>query len=204
MKKNKSLQLFGMTIIVLGCLGFLYAKGTYTAYETKTEGDVSLNIAKWDVKVNNTVITTTTEDFSVDIDNISWNSNGHISMGKGAPGLKGKATLVINPGDTDVSFRYDLEIIDKSTLENNKLLVTDITTRDDVLIRTGEHTYTGIFTKSDVVNGKLKTIFLDVEWPASDDIDLSKESQDDFSYVTINMSVSQYLGEEIVPYTEGE
>ena len=125
-------------------------------------------------------------------------------MGKGAPGLKGKATLVINPGDTDVSFRYDLEIIDKSTLENNKLLVTDITTRDDVLIRTGEHTYTGIFTKSDVVNGKLKTIFLDVEWPASDDIDLSKESQDDFSYVTINMSVSQYLGEEIVPYTEGE
>ena len=201
---KKILQLVIIFILLFGCLVFLYAKGTYTSYETNTTGNVSVPIAKWNIKVNNTVITTADENFQLDVDNISWNSSGHISTGKGAPGLSGTTTLVINPGNTEVSFRFDLEIIDRNTDENNKLIVTSITSRDVELIRTGEYTYTGIFSKSDVINGTLKTLFLNVEWPSGGDIDLSMESQDDFSYASINMIVSQYLGEDIVPYTEGE
>lgn len=203
MKKNKkTIQIIVVCLVVLGSLFYLYSKGTYTSYETLTNGKITPKIAKWNIKVDGIEVTTS-DVVTIGLSNINWVSNNAVAA-KAVPGSHGIATVKIDPMDTDVSIKYTLEIIDKN-VDNNKFLeISNINNSTNSLIQTGENTYVGVITLDELKNKTITTLTFDVLWPLGDDVDpYSDEVNSSSNFLEINFSVEQYKGEVITPYTTG-
>ena len=203
MKKNKkTIQIIVVCLVVLGSLFYLYSKGTYTSYETLTNGKITPKIAKWNIKVDGIEVTTS-DIVTIGLSNINWVSNNAVAA-KAVPGSHGIATVKIYPMDTDVSIKYTLEIIDKN-VDNNKFLeISNINNSTNSLIQTGENTYVGVITLDELKNKTITTLTFDVLWPLGDDVDpYSDEVNSSSNFLEINFSVEQYKGEVITPYTTG-
>lgn len=202
MKKNykKLVSILIIIIIVVVCFIYLYSKGTYTIYESQVGGDINPNIAKWNIMVNDTIITTK-EITAVDISNINWITD-HVAPNKAAPGSRGILDINVDPLDTDVSIRYDIEIIDKTVDSEKILTVNSVTDTLNKLVRTDVNTYTGIITLDDINSGNINNIKLDIEWVDNgEEIDFDVENAIKRDYLIINFKAVQYNGEKIVPYT---
>ena len=203
MKKNKkTIQIIVVCLVVLGSLFYLYSKGTYTSYETLTNGKITPKIAKWNIKVDGIEVTTS-DVVTIGLSNINWVSNNAVAA-KAVPGSHGFATVKIDPMNTDVSIKYTLEIIDKN-VDNNKFLeISNINNSTTSLIQTGENTYVGVITLDELKNKTITTLTFDVLWPLGDDVDpYSDEVNSSSNFLEINFSVEQYKGEVITPYTTG-
>lgn len=203
MKKNKkTIQIIVVCLVVLGSLFYLYSKGTYTSYETLTNGKITPKIAKWNIKVDGIEVTTS-DVVTIGLSNINWVSNNAVAA-KAVPGSHGIATVKIDPMDTDVSIKYTLEVVDKN-VDNNKFLeISNINNSTNSLIQTGENTYVGVITLDELKNKTITTLTFDVLWPLGDDVDpYSDEVNSSSNFLEINFSVEQYKGEVITPYTTG-
>ena len=203
MKKNKkTIQIIVVCLVVLGSLFYLYSKGTYTSYETLTNGKITPKIAKWNIKVDGIEVTTS-DVVTIGLSNINWVSNNAVAA-KAVPCSHVFATVKIDPMDTDVSIKYTLEIIDKN-VDNNKFLeISNINNSTNSLIQTGENTYVGVITLDELKNKTITTLTFDVLWPLGDDVDpYSDEVNSSSNFLEINFSVEQYKGEVITPYTTG-
>lgn len=203
MKKNKkTIQIIVICLVVLGSLFYLYSKGTYTSYETLTNGKITPKIAKWNIKVDGIEVTTS-DVVTIGLSNINWVSNNAVAA-KAVPGSHGFATVKIDPMDTDVSIKYTLEVVDKN-VDNNKFLeISNINNSTNSLIQTGENTYVGVITLDELKNKTITTLTFDVLWPLGDDVDpYSDEVNSSSNFLEINFSVEQYKGEVITPYTTG-
>lgn len=199
-KKKKIVQIIVVTILLFGSLFYLYSNGTYTAYETETNGKITPGIAKWNISVDGFKVTSTDVQ-TIGLSNITWNSNNAVN-GKAVPGSTGTAKVTIDPMDTDVAIKYTFEIVDKSVDDTKFLNVTNIEDGGNNLIRVGENTYTGIFSLDDIKNKVQKELILDVEWPLGEDVDpTSEEVNSSVNFLVINFSVEQYKGETIIPYS---
>ena len=199
-RKKSIVQIVVVMVLIFGSLYYLYSKGTYTAYETLTNGRITPNIAKWNISVDGFKITTG-EVQTVGLSNIVWNSSNAVN-GKALPGSTGTAKAIIDPMDTDVAIKYTFEIIDKSVDDTKFLKVTNINDNGNNLIRVGENVYTGIFSLDDIINKVKKELVLDVEWPLGEDVDpTSEEVNSSVNFLVINFTVEQYKGEAIVPYS---
>ena len=199
-RKKSIVQIVVVMVLIFGSLYYLYSKGTYTAYETLTNGRITPNIAKWNISVDGFKITTG-EVQTVGLSNIVWNSSNAVN-GKALPGSTGTAKAIIDPMDTDVAIKYTFEIIDKSVDDTKFLKVTNINDNGNNLIRVGENVYTGIFSLDDIKNKVKKELVLDVEWPLGEDVDpTSEEVNSSVNFLVINFTVEQYKGEAIIPYS---
>ena len=199
-KKKKIVQIIVVTILLFGSLFYLYSNGTYTAYETETNGKITPGIAKWNISVDGFKVTSSDVQ-TIGLSNITWNSSNAVN-GKAVPGSNGTAKAIIDPMDTDVAIKYTFEIIDKSVDDTKFLKVTNINDNGNNLIRVGENVYTGIFSLDDIKNKVKKELVLDVEWPLGEDVDpTSEEVNSSVNFLVINFTVEQYKGEAIVPYS---
>ena len=135
-RKKSIVQIVVVMVLIFGSLYYLYSKGTYTAYETLTNGRITPNIAKWNISVDGFKITTG-EVQTVGLSNIVWNSSNAVN-GKALPGSTGTAKAIIDPMDTDVAIKYTFEIIDKSVDDTKFLKVTNINDNGNNLIRVGD------------------------------------------------------------------
>lgn len=199
-KKKKIVQIIVVTILLFGSLYYLYSKGTYTAYETLTNGKITPNMAKWNISVDGFKVTSSDVQ-TIGLSNITWNSSNAVN-GKALPGSTGTVKITIDPMDTDVAIKYTFEIVDKNVDETKFLKVTNINDNGNNLIRVGENVYTGIFSLDDIKKQAKKELTFDVEWPLGEDIDpTSEEVNSSINFLVINFSVEQYKGEAIVPYS---
>lgn len=196
---KKIIRVLLATFVIVISLFYLYSKGTYTAYETKTEGKITPSIAKWNIKVDGFAVTSS-EVKTIGLSNITWVSNNAVSN-KAVPGSKGVAKITIDPVNTDVAIKYTVEVIDRSVDDTKFLDVVDIKDNNNTLIKTGANTYVGVITLDDVKAHTVKELTLDVEWPLGEDIDpTSSEVNSGSNFLLINFSVEQYKGETIIPY----
>ena len=84
---------------------------TYSLFETERQTVVTSPIAKWNVLVNNSLLTNNYgQENTFNLGSINWNSGGHVRSGKAAPGSVGTFEIEIDPTDTEVSFLYELDI----------------------------------------------------------------------------------------------
>ena len=203
MKKNKkTIQIIVVCLVVLGSLFYLYSKGTYTSYETLTNGKITPKIAKWNIKVDGIEVTTS-DVVTIGLSNINWVSNNAVAA-KAVPGSHGFATVKIDPMDTDVSIKYTLEVFDKNVDSTKFLEVSNINNSTNSLIQTGENNYVAVITLDELKNKTITTLTFDVLWPLGDDVDpYSDEVNSSSNFLEINFSVEQYKGEAITPYTTG-
>lgn len=199
-RKKSIVQIVVVMVLVFGSLYYLYSKGTYTAYETLTNGKITPNMAKWNISVDGFKVTSSDVQ-TIGLSNITWNSSNAVN-GKALPGSTGTVKITIDPLDTDVAIKYTFEIVDKNVDDTKFLKVTNINDNGNNLIRVGENVYTGIFSLDDIKKQAKKELTFDVEWPLGEDIDpTSEEVNSSINFLVINFSVEQYKGEAIVPYS---
>ena len=199
-RKKSIIQIVVVMVLVFGSLYYLYSKGTYTAYETLTNGKITPNMAKWNISVDGFKVTSSDVQ-TIGLFNITWNSSNAVN-GKALPGSTGTVKITIDPLDTDVAIKYTFEIVDKNVDDTKFLKVTNINDNGNNLIRVGENVYTGIFSLDDIKKQAKKELTFDVEWPLGEDIDpTSEEVNSSINFLVINFSVEQYKGEAIVPYS---
>lgn len=199
-RKKSIIQIVVVMVLVFGSLYYLYSKGTYTAYETLTNGRITPNMAKWNISVDGFKVTSSDVQ-TIGLSNITWNSSNAVN-GKALPGSTGTVKITIDPLDTDVAIKYTFEIVDKNVDDTKFLKVTNINDNGNNLIRVGENVYTGIFSLDDIKKQAKKELTFDVEWPLGEDIDpTSEEVNSSINFLVINFSVEQYKGEAIVPYS---
>lgn len=184
---------------LLICFIFLITRITYSSYESNTEGNVTGNIAGWNIKIND-VIVSNEVDKEVDIDDVVWNST-HTRSGKLAPGSTGTFNIKLDFAGTDVAVRFDIEIIDKTIDPDKMLTLLDIDTADVTLVRTGVSTYSAIVDVDDI-DTTIVNLALDLSWVNDDNVDnpIDDDGEND-DFLEVNFKAVQYQGGALTAYT---
>ena len=203
-KKRKTV----IGVILIAVILFISSYYTYSLYEINKQITVSSDIAKWNVKVNNTMVTksnTTVTTFS--LGSIDWNSGGHVRSGKASPGSTGSFEIEIDPTNTDVSFTYELTI-DTSSLQNDEFKISSVReTNGNEFIRTGKNTYVGIARLNNNQNGRKYNIEINITWNNNEannanDYELGKKAELEVD-IPVSLNISQYTGtEQFTEYQE--
>lgn len=188
--------------IIVGCLLFLVYFGfniTYGLFESNLNYDGSINVAKFNLFVNDTNIVDTN---SFVIESITTNENENVLEGKVAPGVSGYFTVVLSAAGSEVALLYNISV-DLDSAANAGLSLTNVEDDNGSLIKTGVNTYTGLFTLDDL--NASKTIKIYFTWENNDENNLedSKFIIGDVCNIPVTIEAVQYLGEDIVEYQEG-
>lgn len=202
-KNNKVIGLIIFCWIIIICLVYLYSKGTYTLYESNPSTGSELEIANWDIIINCKNSSGFFKEFirindynpsnNYDLAKcVNWN-NEHVASNKVAPGTKGTIDIQINPGETDVAFRYDINFVDNSIDSDYILTITNVTYPDSSFVNNGSNNYFGYFKKNDLET--MKVISLDVEWVNDDNIEDSWQNNND-KFLGMSFSVIQNTNNE--------
>lgn len=175
--------------------GVFYSEGTATVVQEQ---------AKWTIKINNADISSGIEQELI-IDQVEISENTHVAPGKIAPNLTGDFYIVIDPGNTDVAIRYDIQL-DKSNLTNQQIQILSISEieNENTLVETDKDVYTGVISLADIKAGVTNKIKVSINWQndeSNNEVDtnmgITKNSK---LQIPININVSQYIGETIEQY----
>ena len=185
-------------VLVFLCITILEINNSYGLFETNNTITVDSNIAKWQVKVNNSNIT---DPVSFIVDNYVVESDSMVKEGLIAPGMTAYFDIEIDPNDTDVSVRYDLTL-NTEELENDRIQITNVEEiNHHTIVLTDVSTYTGIIP---ITDSEVHTIRVYVEWindESNNEIDsLYGLDADSEVEIPITINFSQYLNETISQY----
>ena len=81
---------------------------TYALLETDEIVSNDIKTAKWNIKINDTLLGNTT---SFVVDGIKIEENDYTKENKLAPGTSGYFDILIDPTDTDVSIKYAISFV---------------------------------------------------------------------------------------------
>lgn len=135
MKQRKMLVLFFGLVSLVFSLNTI--NSTYAKYVTSTKGDTKINVARWDIIVNeehikdeNPLSTSITPNYI---------ANPNVAEGVIAPGSVGYFDMEIDGTSTDVSFDFDISVTPKanSAVSDIKILkyyIDDVNNITDELI----------------------------------------------------------------------
>ena len=194
--KNRTRKILILLLLVL-CFGYIIVRAAQAAYESMLSSKVNNRLAGWVIKVNNNLISQT-ESNSIDL-SYTTNSNSSFRTGKVGPGSTLTYPVTINATGTDVAIKFSLVINDKSVIPEKYLTLTDVTSSDITLTRTGETEYTGVILSGST--GTPVTIDLNFEWIDDGTLVEYVDDTSAASKVEINFNAIQYRGETIVPYS---
>ncbi len=190
MKTVKKPKTIALIIVILICLLYLKGNSTYTSYESEVTGNVESDIADWKIKVNDTLITTETEQV-INIDSISWESN-HTRDGKASPGASGTIEITIDPTSTGVAFDYELTVIDQ-TVDPTKILVVNEIDSDVGKLDKIDNTYHGSMSLNDIKSGKKEKLTMYVKWEehGQDTVVIPEEETQTTDFIEMSFKVVQ-------------
>lgn len=178
----------------------------YAIFYSEVTGNVEMKNGKWVIEINGTEISKGVQKDFV-IDQINIDQSEHVKEGKLAPGLSGNFEIQINPKNTDVSVKYEISL-NEENLKNSSLKIKSIseTEYNNELIRTEKNTYTAIIPLEKIKQGVTNSIKVEVEWENQEENN-EEDTKDGSKYqsvleIPISVRVSQYLGEEILPYLD--
>ena len=179
-------------------IGIYLLIGSYGLFESERTNTSQIDIAKWQVKVNNDSIDGSTSKFTVD--NINWDSSPNVKEGKIAPGGSGYFDIVIDPNDTDVSIIYNITF-DFSNLDEDQFQIDEIIELDNKpIVHTDTYTYSNIMTLDDINNNETNTIRVYLSWVNDEN---NNEKDSDLGKV-YNNSIEIPITVEILQYMDGD
>ena len=106
MNNKKKMLLLVIAIII--CVLVYSIIQVYAKYLSSASGNATMNVARWDIKVNNRSIKNNTDISGVIVPVFPGNSN--IAANVIAPTAEGYFDLNLDFSTTDVSFRYDITL----------------------------------------------------------------------------------------------
>lgn len=191
--------------ILLLFITLLAIKNTYSLFESNGDGIVSENLAKWQIKVGDTYLTTLSkEDEEFNLDNITWSNGTHVKDGKGTPGAKGSFEIVIDPLKTETSFLYYITI-DMDSLNNSAITLESVSEKNGYeFIKQDENTYVGLAKLSDIKKKNKYYIDVNLVWNDIDNNNLSDYelgSKTNTVKLPIHIKTIQYDGTENIDFS---
>ncbi len=191
-KKRTIIEIIIFISILIICLFYLWSKATKAAYESEVEKDIEVPIAGWEITVDGEDITTE-EEKEISISQITWDTS-RTRAGKVSPGSTGTMIINIDPTGTETAIKYQLEIIDKTINTDSVLKVTNVSSTNTTISKSG-NIYTGYVYLNDITNGLKPRIVVDVEWENDDNVnDLEREITSQEDYLLIKFKAIQYKG----------
>lgn len=105
-KKQNSLNFILTFILLISiCLTYLIAQNSYAKYKNQRQANSNLDIASWNIKLNNNYINTT-QNITI---NPTWEDQNSSTKDKViAPGSIAYVDVKIDPSEVDVDFKYEL------------------------------------------------------------------------------------------------
>lgn len=177
---------------------------TYAIFESDGDGYANITPASWEIELNDHDISKGVEETFV-VDNFYYSKNDKVSDGYIAPGRNGYFVIVLKPKKVDVALRYDINLLLSGDLADNITFSVSPSVGDNT-VKTGPSTYSGVLSLADISKGGTVEIIIGINWKNMEEFDendtiLGKELLSSIDFPT-KVNISQYLGEEIVPYTE--
>lgn len=183
-----------LLIFILIILLFLLIQKTYSTFYSAVDGDVLIDVAAWNISVNELGIANSK---TIDINEITWVSN-HSNPNTVAPGSVGTFYISIDPNDTSVAIKYDITFNDHSVDSEKILTVTDVSFENGEFVQNSSSTYEGIFTLDDIDNEEVHLIKVTVEWINDEENNESDSliglNQKEPDYLDITFKASQFNG----------
>ena len=170
---------------------------TYAKYVSSTNGEANLNIARWDIVVNNEHIKNK-EELSANI-TPEYIENPNVASGVIAPGSIGYFDITIDPTNTDVSFTFEISIDNEnSDVTDLKLLKYYIDSIDNMTEAEENET---ISDSININDKKAKTVRIYVIWDESqnetmdneEDSNVGHDSENKKASVNVNLKFKQTL-----------
>lgn len=199
-------KVFKILTLIMLILTILKIADTYAKYYTKGHtSSLSEEVGQWVIKVNDMdIYSEGGQSVEFSVTNISNFTNANAAPDKISPASEGYTNIIIDPTGTDVAVRYDIEINLSGASDLAVEARLEMASGANTLVKTGLNTYSGIISLADVQAGKKADIKCIVTWTN----DETKNEQDtlvgtgeDVSFdISANVTVSQYLGEELVEY----
>ena len=204
MKKVFKILSLVMLIITILKIGETYAK-YFSEAHTAT---LNYEVGKWVIKINEMDLYSETGDaVEFEINNFDNFSNPHAAPDKISPSSTGYVDISIDPTGTEVAIRYDVEL-DFTTIDENLAMEVwlEMASGEETLVKTGPNTYSGIISLSEALAGNTADTRCYITW-RNDETKNELDSAAGLIYgqtisLTVNVTVTQYLGEELVPYVE--
>lgn len=176
----------------------------YSLFESTRVNTSNIDIAKWQVKVNDDMIAGSSSEFTVD--EIVWDGSAYVKEGKVAPGMTGYFDIIIDPNNTDTSIRYDV-IFDFSHLDPTQFTIDNIVEINNKgIVRTNSTTYSNIITLAEINNNETNTIRVYLTW-VDDAINDEKDYNlgkvhDNVVTIPVTVRITQHFsGETLTPYS---
>ncbi len=193
-----------LLVIILICTCFVVFSDTLALFETDSEGEISNDIGKWVIKVNNETITEA-EVEEIDITNFNYSTSSLVENGYIAPGGTAFFDLVVDATECDVAVLYTVDLnLDETDYDDN-ISFNLMEIGGNTVVRTDEYAYSGIIPLSSIQNGDTKTLRVNITWLDvatynDSDTELGKV-EDSKLLIPIKFHAQQYLGETLVPYS---
>ena len=185
---------------------------SYAKYTSEASGTASKQAGAWVVEVNDEEITSSSSTKTFQIANLTYPANNYVLENKMAPTSTGYFDIEIDPTGASVAIRYDLTIDFSALSVSNAInfdsaykVVNNVESATGI-VKTGANTYSGIIPLSEVKAGTSTTLRFYVAWTddgtgTNDDADSALGLSQDVSLaLPVSVTVSQYLGETLVPY----
>ena len=203
---NKKILKKVLIIIILFVVLFVCYKitTTYAVFYSEGNGQVVQKNSNWKILVNNTNISSGILT-KFEVNEFETSQNEHVEDGKIAPSITGFFFITIDPTNTDVSIRYDINL-DKTALEGKTIeiiTIEEIETKANLTL-TAENTYTGVIPLIKIKEGTTNKIKIAITWENNEENNESDtalgSSVNAKMNIPITVSIKQYLGEELEEY----
>lgn len=205
-------KVFKILTLIMLIFTIFKISNTFAKYysEAKTE-TLSQQVAQWVIKINELdIYSAGGETVEFEVNKFNNFTNANAAPNKIAPASEGYTDIIIDPKGTDVAVKYDIEL-DLTGVTNLAVSARlEMASGTSTLIRTGENTYSGIITLEDVQAEEKQTIRCYITWSNDetkneDDTALGTNSATASGvnfHIEADVTLTQYLGEEIVEYVE--
>lgn len=160
MSKKKRFVLFLAIISLFVSLNMV--EKTYAKYVTETTGSASLNIARWDIVVNDEHIKDN-QSLTAEL-TPNYVENPNVAAGVIAPGSIGYFDITIDPENTDVSFSFDITVdeTEDSNVTDLEVLKYYIDSEDNLV--NVDNSFTSISDTITIDNKVSKTVRIYIIW----------------------------------------
>lgn len=130
-------KLFFISACIFLCITIIISVQTYAKYLTSANGNASINIAKWDILINNLSIKNSSDISSAITPYFPGNDN--IAAGVIAPNADGYFDLNLNFTNVDVSFEYNITVTPNDQSMVKDLVATSYSIDDGTVISFGDN-----------------------------------------------------------------
>lgn len=196
MKSNMKKCLWLLSIVSLLVLGSCIAK-TYALFESNLDGTVNNPIGKWNIKLND-ILVSSSEEKVITIDKFIYDNNDMVRDGYIAPGSSGYFDLILDTMGTEVAIKYNIAV-DLDKIENENITL-DVKAMNGISVASADSgVYSGVLSLDDINNNAQIILRLMINW--NNDIDYDSTDTelgiklDSKLEVPIKITVEQYLGE---------